>query len=163
MFAEGDYERAFELLERSAAVCEETGFSWFQGVALVGLAERNQEIGRHGTRRGWAREALVVVSRIGDRQATVYSLAILARAAAEQGDQRRAGRLWGALEREAERGPIGQWEARRGARRSTLPQSWHGRGPSSSGRDRRDGGSSLDAAVELALASLLTRGDRLHA
>jgi hypothetical protein len=152
VFAEGDYERAFELLERSAAVCEETGFSWFQGVALVGLAERNQEIGRHGDAAGWAREALVVVSRTGDRQAIVYSLAILARAAAEQGDQQRAGRLWGALEREAERGPIGQWEAQ--GEGDQYAAAVLARTGAEFERARQEGRRlALDAAVELALAA----------
>jgi hypothetical protein len=52
-------------------------------------------------------------TRVGERQCVVYSLALLARTAAEGGDPARAGRFWGALEREEERGPVGQWEAER--------------------------------------------------
>jgi hypothetical protein len=50
---------------------------------------------------------------IQDRQSLIYSLAHVARNAAVCGDARRAGRLWGALEAEAERAPVGQWEAER--------------------------------------------------
>jgi hypothetical protein len=46
---------------------------------------------------------------------TVYLLALLSAAAAAQGDAKRAGILWGAVEREESRGPIGQWEAERDA------------------------------------------------
>ena len=50
---------------------------------------------------------------LGDRQHTVYALALLSWSAAAAGEAERAGRLWGAIEAEAERGPIGQWEAER--------------------------------------------------
>ena len=45
----------------------------------------------------------------------IYLLALLARAAAEDGRLERAGELWGALEADEARGPIGQWEDEREA------------------------------------------------
>jgi hypothetical protein len=50
---------------------------------------------------------------MGDRQMMGYGLAQLSGIAVLQGDVDRAGRLWGALEAEAERGPVGQWESER--------------------------------------------------
>ena len=77
-FEEGEHERAFELLERSAALCGETGFRWFQAAALLTLAERARETRRYANAARWAREALAVGHQIGDRQWIVYSLAVLA-------------------------------------------------------------------------------------
>ena len=57
-----------------------------------------------------ARQALRLSQRIGDRQLSVYVLAFLARAAAENGDVYRAGRLWGAIEAEEARRPLGAWK-----------------------------------------------------
>jgi hypothetical protein len=50
---------------------------------------------------------------VTDRQSTIWALALLACAAAEREDIPRAGRLWGAIESEERRKPIGAWEAER--------------------------------------------------
>ena len=52
----------------------------------------------------WAREGLAVSHAIGDRLTVVFLLGLLARVAAEAGRPREAGRLWGAVEGENERG-----------------------------------------------------------
>ena len=150
-FEEGEHERAFVLLERSAALCGETGFRWLQaGGASRDLAERTQQLGRYEDAARWAREALAVGHQIGDRQWLVYSFAVLARAAAERGDQSHAGRLWGALEREEERGPVGQWE--REGERSGYAEAVLARTGVAFERSREEGRRlSLDEAVELAL------------
>ena len=44
-----------------------------------------------------------------DRKAVVYELGLLAEIAAESGDRRHAGILWGAAEAENERVPAGRW------------------------------------------------------
>ena len=44
-----------------------------------------------------------------DRKAVVYELGLLAEIAAESGDRRHAGILWGAAEAENERAPAGRW------------------------------------------------------
>jgi hypothetical protein len=82
----------------------------------TGPAQRTDE----GVRRpgplaegGRARRCLAAAHDIGDRQDSIYALALLAWSAAAVGDCLRAGRLWGAIEAEMERGPIGQWEAGR--------------------------------------------------
>ena len=78
---------------------------------LANIADCEFELGRidesetnlHGS-------ALELASEIGDRQSMVYSLAHLARTRRSNGGRARAGLLWGALEAEAERAPLGQWE-----------------------------------------------------
>ena len=50
---------------------------------------------------------LALFSQMGDGAGMVYSLALLAWAAAAVGDSERAGRLWGAIEAEERRGPVG--------------------------------------------------------
>jgi predicted ATPase/class 3 adenylate cyclase len=57
-----------------------------------------------------AREQLVLAGQVADRQNMVFALAYLASVAAARGDAIRAGRLWGAIEAEAERRSIGVWE-----------------------------------------------------
>jgi hypothetical protein len=50
---------------------------------------------------------------LGDRQTTLYALALLARFATVAGKEERAGRIWGAIEAEESRGPVGHWEGER--------------------------------------------------
>jgi hypothetical protein len=45
---------------------------------------------------------------MGDRRHIVQGLGFLARLAIGRGDRERAGRLWGAMEAEEQRGPVGQ-------------------------------------------------------
>ena len=112
-YREGKVERALELYEQSATIVAPLGFTWWQLNMLQAIAECVLELGRidEAVRRG--RESLALAREIGDRQGTVFALALLAWAAAEQHDIRRAGRLWGALEAEEERAPVGQWEEER--------------------------------------------------
>jgi tetratricopeptide (TPR) repeat protein len=144
---EGNPERALELWAEGAAQCEEIGFTWMQANAVLALAEAENEVGR--TERAWqrAREALRLCRECDDRQNTLFALALLARLDAEAGRAERAGRLWGAIETEESRGPVGHWEAERDELASTVlsasPEFEHGR---SSGRSL-----SLDEAVEYAL------------
>jgi len=71
------------------------------------------ELGRIEESERRDRRALELGQQIDDRQSLIYTLAHMARNAAFRGDADRAGRLWGALEAEAERAPVGQWEAER--------------------------------------------------
>jgi len=112
---EGNEEPAFELLEQSASLSEESGFTWWRAAVLLELSELLLERGRISESDARAREALPLVTRMGDRLHTIYALALLARAATETGQAVRAGRLWGAIEAEEARGPVGQWEDERDA------------------------------------------------
>ena len=111
--ADGDHEAAAELLARSAELAAGSEFTWWHGVALLELADL--ELERGGTAKGeqLARDALVPLAEVGDRQNTLYALGLLARVAAQDGREARAGRLWGAIEAEEARGPVGVWEGER--------------------------------------------------
>jgi predicted ATPase len=112
-FQEGRHDEALELLERSARLAGEIDFSWWRGNALQHAAEFALMLGRVDDARPFARESLEIARTIVDRQGIAYALTMFAWIAAAAGEVTRAGRLWGALEAEAERGPIGQWEKER--------------------------------------------------
>jgi len=110
---EGNRERALELFELSVAMCEQVGFTWMQANRLHDMAELSFELERPDLAQTYGREAVELARRVGDRQMVVYTLAVLARFAAAGGRSVRAGRLWGAVEAEEVRGPLGQWENER--------------------------------------------------
>ena len=106
-------EVALELAQRSAALAAEAGFLWWQVAMLHRLSEWSFEDGRPGEAVRYGREAVELAHRIGDRMHGVYTVALLARIAAEDGRLEQAGLMWGALEAEEERGTVGQWEGER--------------------------------------------------
>ena len=110
---EGDHERAAELLEQSAGLAAETGFFWWRAHTLYELGEIAVESRNLESAEERLRQALEQAVGIGERQLTIYTLALLARTAAERGAAERAGVLWGAVEAEEQREPVGQWEAER--------------------------------------------------
>ena len=128
----------------------ELGFIWWQAGMLAASADCKLELGRADEAEADAREGLVLTTEIWDRRATVYLLTLFAWAAAVRGDVRRAGQLWGAVEAEAGRAPVGQWEAER--------ELYAGRVLTAAGpeltRAREEGRRwSLERAVEEALAA----------
>jgi len=68
-------------------------------------------LGRHDEAVRRLRESLRIAAEIDDRRGTVWALAYLAATEVEGGRPERAGRTWGAIEVEEQRGRIGQWEA----------------------------------------------------
>ena len=108
-----DFERALELFGRCEEMCAEIGFTWWQASAVAYTADCQFELGRIDESESTYRRALALSRQIEDRQSVVFMLAYMARNAAAVGDDARAGRLWGAAEAEAERAPLGQWEAER--------------------------------------------------
>ena len=80
---------------------------------IDGLAEITFELGRVEDSERWARNALEVPERIDDRQQCVFAIARLAVTAAATRRNQRAGRLWGAVEAEEARGPLGVWRHER--------------------------------------------------
>ncbi len=107
---EGRFEEAFELADRAAVLAREVGWRWWESGALGTAAECALSLGRTDEGQERAIRALAINREIGSRQWMLFSLATLAWATAQTGDAERAGRLWGAIEAEAERGRIGQWE-----------------------------------------------------
>ncbi len=111
--AQGDADQAVTLLERSATMAAEEGFTWWEANTRANLADLALAQNQPEEAAARARQTLRLGRRIGDRQLCVYALAYLACAAAESGDARRAGRLWGAVEAEEARRPLGHWEGAR--------------------------------------------------
>jgi hypothetical protein len=91
-------------------LCEQVGFTWMQANAVGDVADLSSELGRPEVAEERGREALRLAHGVGDRQLVVFVVALLARFAAEAGRADRAGRLWGAIEAEEARGPLGQWK-----------------------------------------------------
>jgi predicted ATPase/class 3 adenylate cyclase len=112
-FAEGDHDRGLELTRESIALADEVGFWWWKVASSMILAHNLVGLGRLEEAERWSREALPQAHDIGERQFLLYGLALLARVAARTGRAERAGTLWGAIETEEARGPVGQWEAER--------------------------------------------------
>jgi predicted ATPase/DNA-binding SARP family transcriptional activator len=111
--AQGDADQAVTLLERSATMAAEEGFTWWEANTRANLADLALAQNQPEEAATRARQTLRLGRRIGDRQLCVYALAYLACAGAESGDARRAGRLWGAVEAEEARRPLGHWEGAR--------------------------------------------------
>jgi hypothetical protein len=119
-----------------------------QAIAVQTIADAADKLGRTELARQRAPEALRLCRECDDRQLSLYALALLARLAAKAGHAERAGRLWGAIETEESRGPVGHWESEREIELPSIvadssPEFEQGR---SSGRLL-----SLDEAVEYAL------------
>jgi predicted ATPase len=113
LFREGRSEEALELADRAARLSHEIDFIWWEKNALEVGAEFALTLGRVEYARERALAGVALAHSIGDRQGIVYGFGLLAWAAAGAAEAERAGRLWGAIEAEAARGPIGQWEAER--------------------------------------------------
>jgi predicted ATPase len=110
---EGNFEGALPLFEESAAIVAPLGFIWWEMGMYSAYAECALELGRISEGVTRARESLALASEIDHRQGIVFVLALLAWGAAAAGDPVHAGRLWGALEAEERRAPVGQWEDER--------------------------------------------------
>jgi len=107
---EGNLDRARALCERSVAMAAEVGFLWWEAGMCDTLAQLMLDVGRAEESTSWARRSLTLARALGDRRQMVYALACLSCAAAEHGDVWFAGRLWGAIEEETSRNPLGLWE-----------------------------------------------------
>jgi predicted ATPase len=109
----GDRDTGLELIEASATLAGEAGFPWWRSRMLRKLVDGAIEQGRLSQAETWGRESLSLIDEVGDRQMTVFALARLARVAAENGRFHEAGCLWGAIEAEEARRPMGAWASER--------------------------------------------------
>jgi predicted ATPase/DNA-binding SARP family transcriptional activator len=120
-FKAGRPEEALELLRRGADLAGQASDTWWRADLLINLADHALRLGRLDDVGAASREALALSRDIGNRQSVVYSLSLLAREAASRGMGKRAGRLWGGLEAEVDRGgPVGQWEGEQQAERGRV-------------------------------------------
>ena len=106
------------------------------------------ELGQTTEADASTRESLRLMSEIGDRQMVVFTLARLARIAAESGRYERAGLVWGSIEAEEGRSSMGAWAKERD--RLAAPVLSHEGSEFERGREQ---GRllSLDEAVDAAL------------
>ena len=148
--AEGDLERALDLYARSAEMVADLGITWWQAKMLAEHTDCALRLGRLEEAARSARESLVLARSIADRQGVVYALAGLTRVALSKHDLCRAGMLWGAVEAEESRGPLGAWESERDSVHRDLP---HDDIVFAAGREQARR-LSLDAAVDYALTSI---------
>jgi ATP/maltotriose-dependent transcriptional regulator MalT len=150
-YADGNLEPGLELMEQSATFAREVDFSWWRAGMLGKLADFEFEQGRLDKAQADAGEALALSRDLGDRLRAVRGLARLARIAAERGDSQRAGLLWGAVEGEEARGPVGAWESER----ERFERPVFARADPALERGREEGRKlALDQAVEQALAGI---------
>jgi len=147
---QGNTDLGLEMLERSATIAGKIGFVWWQGVMLGIAAEFALRLGRVEQAERWQRASLGVLRESGDRQNMVYGLALFAWIAAEQGDPNRAGVLWGAIESEEARGPVGAWAAEREQYEAEVKRA---AGPEFDRGWRTGRGLTLAQAVEVALSN----------
>jgi tetratricopeptide (TPR) repeat protein len=147
----GGKERAAELLEEAVERAASIGFVWVERAQRDALARLYLEYGRVDDARDQGLRALELATRAGDRLGTVYALTFFALFEARRGDNDEAGALWGALEAEAGRGPLGIWAAEERARvEASLPLD-----DADFARGRERGAlMSLDEAVDAVLASI---------
>jgi non-specific serine/threonine protein kinase len=108
---DGDYAGALVLYEQSAERARDSGFIWWLQGALLSTAELALRIGDPARACSALREVLELVNTTGDRQHTVYGLAIAAALAAGRQDPYHCGVFWGFLTTEESRGKVGQWES----------------------------------------------------
>jgi predicted ATPase len=105
---EGNTARGLEMILEAAELAREVGFKWMEANNLNALAGHELELRRLDDAERDACSALVLGRDMGDRRHAVQALALLAAVAARRGDSHRAGRLWGAVEAEELRGPLGR-------------------------------------------------------
>jgi predicted ATPase len=109
-FHDGNVEQSVALMRRGLELSRQLALEWFETTALINLGEFELKLGRFGDAERDACAALALARRTHDRQSMVFALATLALAARAQGVDERAGLIWGAIEAEAERAPIGVWD-----------------------------------------------------
>ena len=110
---QGDLEAAWNLTRQHVAVVEEVGWPWGEAMGRIYMADLSLSLDRLDECEASARAGLVLARELDDRLNTVRALALLAARAGAAGETERAGRLWGAIEAEEVRGPIGRGEQHR--------------------------------------------------
>ena len=118
-YREGNVEGGLEGLRRTAELAREAGFAWWEANTLAALATYSAELDRVSDAEDYALEWLEVARRMGDRRHAIQALANLSVLAIRRRDPVRGGILWGAIEAEDARGPLGtrprmlDWEKER--------------------------------------------------
>jgi predicted ATPase/class 3 adenylate cyclase len=151
---DGDLQRGLELLRESCKNAEQAGFRWWQAGMLANVGEVLLELGRLDEAVANVRQALRFTHAMHDRRGVVYELRLLAEIIGRTGDVHVAGVLFGAIEGEEARAPVGPWlfgSLAGGQGLRPLPSELDHTDPELE-RGREEGrGLELDAAVAVAL------------
>ena len=145
---DGDEQGALPLLEQSAALALEAGVPWWQGGMLAERAALSLSAGELDEAERRARESLAIADELRDRAGRVFGVGLLAAVAAERGQAKRAGRLWGAIEDDDALAPLGGWRRHREACETRIRNA---AGPDFDRGYAEGRGLDLDDAVSLAL------------
>jgi predicted ATPase len=149
-YLQGNRQVGTDLIEQSVALAGAAGFRWWRSRMLRKLVDCRLELGDTAAAGESARESLELLQETGDRQMMVFTLARVARIAAESGDAQVAGFYWGAIEAEEAESALGAWANER--ERLGAPVLAHAGSEFERGRALgREAG--LDTAVQRALAS----------
>ena len=105
----GNLSQGLDQLQRSRDIARDVGFLWREAIDLANLARYALAADRLDEAEAYARGALQLAQRMDDRLTTVTSLSTLALCADALGKRQRAGFLWGAVEAEEARQPLGRW------------------------------------------------------
>jgi hypothetical protein len=143
----GNAERAHELIGQSAALAGEINMVWWESGMLNEVAQLDLAAGRVEEGKATAVKALALAEEMRDRPGRVFSVGLLARVAAESGDSKRAGLLWGAIEDEDAGAPLGGWRRHRQATEERMVEL---AGPDFESARLEGRELTLDDAVELA-------------
>jgi hypothetical protein len=111
----GNSEQARKLISESAALAGQIQHRWWESGMLAEVAQLDLAAGRIEEGTAAALAALALADEVRDRAGRVFGVGLLARAAAESGDSKRAGLLWGAIEDEDAGAPLGGWRRHRQA------------------------------------------------
>jgi hypothetical protein len=106
---EGRQEPAVELVRDAIALAQESGFKWWEANMLGGLVEWLIELDRVDEAEAAGRQELELRLVMDDRNSLSYTLSLWAILAAKRGENELAGRIWGSLEAEVARRPVGHW------------------------------------------------------
>jgi predicted ATPase len=150
--AEGNFDNALKLALEAASLAEKVGWTWWRIAGLESASQSLLSLNRPREAAEYARQCLLLAHPTGDRRSITTGLARLAAAAAANEDPERAGQLWGAIEAEAERGRIGQWEAE--YRDKLAHELLHVAGPAFERGVAEGKALTLDQAIDFALSGI---------
>jgi predicted ATPase len=146
---DGDLEKASDLVAESERLAEQVGVTWWRAGMMLELAALSLEADKLDDAHEKARAGLELARELHDYGGRVFGVGLFACIAGVRGNPKAAGRLWGAIEDDRVRAPLGGWPRHRASCEARLVESCGGavlNAAVAAGRHL-----SLDDAVTLAL------------